>query len=380
MWAIDALRGLALFGVLAINLDTEFRVTLFEQFLDRPRAAFLDRAAAVFLSYALEFKALALFSLLFGVGLAIQYERFEKRPDRTVLLVRRLVALLAFGLIHLFLIWNGDILTEYALAGLIALPLLLFLPARALLAGAIVLLLIYIAVPWLPLPFNFPDNAWMSAHAVQARDAYGAGNFLDVLSFRIAEVPEVGKLLTYVFPRTLALILFGAWLHRSGAISKLAKHRNVTSLAGLLLIGLGLLFTAQDSDDLHLFAAGPAASSAVSVAAALLVAFGYAALVLALGRKREAPPALRWAVPVGRMAFSNYIAQSIVLGVIFYGYGLGLMGEVGAAAGLGIAIVIFAVQARLSALWLRSHRFGPLEWLWRSLMYGRHQTWRVAAA
>jgi uncharacterized protein len=118
--ALDVLRGLALFGVLAINLVTGFRVSIFEQFLsDAGATSPLDRAVEAFLILAIDMKAFAVFSLLFGVGLAIQFERLAGNPRRTLLLARRLLVLLAIGLIHLFLIWNGDILTEYALAGFV---------------------------------------------------------------------------------------------------------------------------------------------------------------------------------------------------------------------------------------------------------------------
>ena len=117
--AIDVLRGLALLGVVAMNVVTQFRVSIFEQFLfPKPPLSPIDSAVETILMLAVDLKALALFSLLFGAGLAIQFERLARSERRTLLLVRRLVVLLAFGLIHLCLIWNGDILTEYALAGL----------------------------------------------------------------------------------------------------------------------------------------------------------------------------------------------------------------------------------------------------------------------
>ncbi|SFV19253.1 uncharacterized protein SAMN05192541_1481, partial [Bradyrhizobium arachidis] len=116
--SIDALRGVALLGVLAINLVTEFRVSIFEQFLPAARpAAPLDRAVETVLMLAVDMKAFALFSLLFGLGLAIQFEHLSTNPHRALLLFRRLIVLLALGFIHLCLIWNGDILTEYAIAG-----------------------------------------------------------------------------------------------------------------------------------------------------------------------------------------------------------------------------------------------------------------------
>lgn len=106
-----------MFGVLAVNLVEEFRISLFQQFLPyQPRVPPLGSAIGHFISTFLEMKAFALFSILFGVGLAIQSERLSRSGSRRRLLVRRLAVLLVIGLAHLLLIWNGDILTEYALA------------------------------------------------------------------------------------------------------------------------------------------------------------------------------------------------------------------------------------------------------------------------
>src|SRR3954452_5010207 len=138
--AIDTVRGIALFGVMAINVTTIFRVSIFEQFLpSRLDGTWLDRVLYWILMAGVDLKAFALFSLLFGVGLAIQYDHLSADPRRTVLLVRRLAFLMLVGLGHLVLVWNGDILFEYAIAGLIVLPFL-FLPSRApAIAGAAVL-------------------------------------------------------------------------------------------------------------------------------------------------------------------------------------------------------------------------------------------------
>src|SRR5215475_5199001 len=160
--SIDALRGVALLGVLAINLVMEFRVSIFEQFLPagRPTPP-LDLAVETVLMLAVDLKAFALFSLLFGVGLAIQFEHLSASPRRALFLVRRLIVLLTFGLIHLYLIWNGDILTEYAVAGLIVLPFL-FGPRWLLAAGAATFLGVYLAMQAWP-----PAGLWPSLGSIQ---------------------------------------------------------------------------------------------------------------------------------------------------------------------------------------------------------------------
>jgi uncharacterized protein len=82
---------------------------------------------------------------------------------------------------------------------------------------------------------------------------------------------------------------------------------------------------------------------------------------------------LAWAAPVGRMAFTNYLGQSLILGWIFYGYGFGLFGKLSVSTVFAIGVVLYAMQAAVSAWWLGRYRYGPVEWLWRSLMYGRWQ-------
>src|SRR4051812_42409220 len=148
--ALDVLRGLALLGVIVIHAVFEFRVSIFEQFLGSPgKLSSLDRALENFLAVAVELKAFALFSLLFGAGLAIQFDRLADNARRTGLLLRRLAVLLLIGAVHLVLIWNGDILVEYALAGFVVLPLL-FAPRRLALALAVAALMLYLAMPLLP--------------------------------------------------------------------------------------------------------------------------------------------------------------------------------------------------------------------------------------
>lgn len=177
---IDALRGIALLGVLVVNLVTEFRVSIFEQFDGATsQVSALDRHASSLVSLAAEEKAICLFSLLFGVGLAMQFDRFSRTGRPHYWLVRRLLVLLGFGLVHLVLIWNGDILTEYALVGLLALPFL-GVSSRALGRVSLTLLALYAAMPLLPIPIAFPDHAQLQSHVAGADAIYATGRFVEI--------------------------------------------------------------------------------------------------------------------------------------------------------------------------------------------------------
>jgi uncharacterized protein len=364
--AIDALRGLALFGVLMVNLITEFRVSIFAQFLPSPAiGGFGDRVVSGFVSAGLEMKAFSLFSLLFGVGLAIQFERLAHRKDRAVLLLRRISVLLAFGLVHLFLIWNGDILTEYAVAGFVVLPLL-YAPTGVLAATAVAALTFFAAMPLLHVPIPFPSQAWIVHHVAAANSVFGSGSYPQIEMFNIAEVPTLAPLHLSVFPRTVGLFALGMWLWRARFFGeKLGVFALSTALVAL---PLGIALTAND-----LWLAGSPLTSAANRLAPVAVALGYAGVILwlATGERRRA--LVMWAAPLGRMAFTNYVAQSVIFGWIFYGYGLGQFGRLAPLPTFSLGLLIYAAQAMASTWWLRRFLYGPLEWLWRTLMYGRLQ-------
>jgi uncharacterized protein len=321
-------------------------------------------------------KALCLFSLLFGVGLAIQFERLAQNARRLALLLRRLAVLMGIGLVHLFLIWDGDILVEYALAGFVVLPLL-FTSQRTLLAVSVIFLGAYCIVPYLPGIPQFPSQSWIMQHIAEARQAYGAGGFADVQAFRIHEIPAILGLHIRVFPRTVALFLFGAFAWRTGILREARPHRRF--LFGLavtaLFVGAGLTALALE----WTYIVPPALRglrSAMQRTTPILLAIGYGAVVIA-AFAGGAEKLFVWAAPLGRTAFTNYLIQSIVLGWIFYGYGLGLFGSVGIATACAMGVLIYVLQVIGSIWWLKYFRFGPVEWLWRTLMYGTVQPMRL---
>lgn len=331
--SIDAIRGIALLGVLTVNLLTAFRVSVFAQLL--PGAA----PTSAVVRYGLEFKAITLFSFLFGVGLAAQRDR------GTGFLVKRLAFLLVLGLVHLYFVWNGDILALYGLVGLACAPFLR-LPVRALLAIGIAFLVIHaLPIPW-PAPFASMDE--MERHIDFANHVYPYGGFRQVLAFRIEEVKPISRLLLWTAPRTFGLFFLGAWAWRVGVFDG-AKTTLVRAFA---LFGTlsGALMIARD--------VSPNLGSVV-------LGLGYGAIVLALFDSAIVARVLSIFVPIGRMSLTSYLGQSVVLGFVFYGYGLGLFGRLGEVPAFAIGLALYVVQMIASALWLRRHPLGPAEWLWR---------------
>jgi uncharacterized protein len=354
--SLDALRGFALFGVLLVNLVVEFRVSIFQQFAEPGSAAgALDQLADVLVRNVFELKAYALFSLLFGVGLAAQRARLETHAGYW--LTRRLAILLIFGAIHLLLIWNGDILVQYAIAGFLVLPFV-NAPVWATAFAGCAMLLLYFLMPLLPMPVGLPPLRELAEHVADAAQVLPSGSYADIRRFSWEELPLLLPLHVYIFPRTLGLMLLGMVAWRVHLFSLVATHRWAACAASGASLIVGAVLTMRSID--------PAPG-------AVYLALGYAGLFLAAFESGAVRHAAGFLIPVGRMAFTNYIVQSIVMGWIFFGYGLGLYNRMGAAAGFALAIAIFAAQAIFSAWWLKRWRFGPIEWLWRSLMYGRAQ-------
>ncbi len=371
--AVDVVRGVALFGVLTVNMSMGFRVSIFAQFIPGQSAQALDAWVERAVESALELKAFALFSLLFGVGLAMQFDRLQPSGRPFYFLLRRILALLGFGFLHLVFVWNGDILTEYAIAALCVLPWLRA-PRWLLAVSSSVFLLFYAEAPLMPKVFVWPDNSQLSAAVDLAQRVYPTCTLAACWHQNVGELALILPLHVFIFPRTLGLILLGAWLWRSGAIRRIGERRGRLLLVATACLAAGAWLThladARTFVDTTWLADLVAGMGPVALAVGYGAAFAWMAL-------RYAGAA--WLVPlasVGRMAFSNYIAQSLIFTAIFFGFGLGLFGRVGAAPAFALGITVYVLQAASSTLWLRHFQYGPLEWLWRVLMYGRSQPFR----
>lgn len=369
---LDVVRGVALFGVLTVNALTIFRVSLFEEFMERRPEGGAEEWIGHAVTTALEMKAFILFSFLFGVGLAAQRERVGGRGEMGFgrFAGRRLAFLLALGLVHLVLVWNGDILTLYAALGIVAAPLVARASTRLLVVLAAALFVLQVApVPW-PAAFAGPDD--VRAHVEAAEHVYRFGSFRHVLAFRVLELRPIGALLLWCAPRTLGLFLLGAVAWRA----RLFRRAGLLVRLALPLLAAGALATWL----VHSGRAGPLRGVLDGWGAASL-ALGYGAAIAATFH--ESPRARRLLLafaPLGRMALTSYLTQSIVLGWIFYGYGLGRFGMLGRVETLGIVLALFAGQMVFARAWLGRYRHGPVEWAWRSFTYGARQPLRRAVA
>ncbi|QOG00463.1 DUF418 domain-containing protein [Stenotrophomonas sp. CW117] len=384
---LDVLRGLALLGILLMNMEAFVGpLDLSTSGID-PHWQGVDRWADAFVYIFVQGKFFTLFSLLFGAGFAVMAQRAEVAGrDFTRFYLRRSLGLLGIGLVHALLLWSGDILVVYALLSFLLLAFReaprAWLPVMGVLAylAAIGLMLLLGALMLL-----VPDEvtAAQATHAQAAieaqRQAYGHGTYGQAVLQRLRDFGASLGALLVVGPQVLGMFLIGSWFARSGAIAHPGAHQRLFTWLrrGALPLGLALMLVctwyqpwlAPGRFDLR-----SAAVYGGSALAGLLMCLGY----LAWGVRWS--HALRWLAPAGRMALSNYLGQSLVCTLLFYGYGLGWFEQMGRAWQLLFAVALFAAQVALSRAWLRHFRFGPMEWLWRAITYWRWPPLRRDAA
>jgi uncharacterized protein len=393
---LDGLRGLALLGILIVNLVGFIGFGFLD---DAGRAKTIGHAFDDISELLIEWLAVgkfySIFSLLFGIGFAIQIGRLEARGEGVSRYLRRLTILFLIGLAHLLLLWFGDILALYALMGAV---LLLFRKRsdRALLLWAVTFWLAPIA--WSAMihlggvnpaqPIFQQGMETLRAFGIDPETDplvyYRDTGFIDQLAVHPADLLfRIGDL-TYQmrFTKVLAMFLIGLWAGRRAIHADPAAHRALLRKVAAIGLGAGLpLSFARASIDM-MATETPLTRLLIETLYCVstpTLALGYAAggmLLWANGRRRL----LEWAAPAGRMALTNYLMQSVLQGLIFYGWWLGLTGYFGLVFIFPFALAIFAFQVAFSRWWLARYRFGPVEWLWRSLTYGRAQAMRQTAA
>lgn len=363
---VDMLRGFALFGILLVNMGV-FSIPWTDE--NAARLLFpgsLDRAVAWAIRFLAESKFVSLFAFLFGLSTWLHGERLrEPRLQR-----RRLWLLLLFGLAHALLLWSGDILVLYALLGLVLLRLWNRSTLTLAWISAVCLALPILASSLVTLiPGEATPAGELTAMGRIALQVYQGGTYPQILLFRVWELLLVylGLIISAGIGHLFALFLIGLLAGRLGIFRNAGVELFRRIFGWGLAIGTaGSLLLAQGGDPPLAYAVGTAIGGS-----SMGLAYG-AGLVL-LARRPGWAERLQPLASAGRMAFTNYLMQTIICTTLFYGYGLGLYGRVGPAAGLLLTCTIYSLQVAGSHWWLRRFRFGPFEWVWRSLTYGRPQ-------
>jgi uncharacterized protein len=369
--ALDVLRGFALFGVFLANASASAR-PFEEAIAPPPPGAPVLETLAWFGVQALVFnKFVALFSLLFGMGLVLQMQRAAAAGRAFVgVYLRRLAILAGMGLAHGCLLFEGDILFVYSLVAL-ALLLCRNLGPRALCSLALVPLCVGTLLDVLVSVLEFDGmDAAAKAYDEQLHRAKQAGPLGTFLAYRVTEYANwlfISSVISFNW-RVAALFFFGA----AAMKARLLEDRHATLHLRLMKFALPLGVAAEVGA--VAFLKGREGVDLVpgvllSEYGSLVLSAGYAGAVLTLVRTGTFGRLQRGLASVGRTALTNYLAQSVLMNAFFFYFGLGLYDRVSRAAVLALVTVAFAAQIGISVLWMRRFSIGPFEWVWRSLTY-----------
>ncbi|NTX12380.1 DUF418 domain-containing protein [Myxococcus sp. CA056] len=403
---LDALRGFALCGVFVSNSVSWFsgRVMMPREQAQALAAPLLETVTTGLYQFFVNQKFVTLFSFLFGLGFSIQLARAEARGSSIVrLYARRLLVLLAIGLTHQYAIWCGDILHTYAMVGF---ALLLFRNRSnttvliwAVALMAVVPLLIPALERFVPIWLHGAEAAGEAAKAARALETASRTRLLEALSsdsfwtalvgtarFNNESYLRINRLvwMSLILGRFLFGLLAGRLLLLQDLDGNRRLHHRLLFwglFLGVIGNGLGLVLWRLRAMGMGDFVSRDwmMVLTVVQELGCLTLAAAYVALFALLSRRGWVQRVFNVLMPVGRMALSNYLLQSVVSVWVYNGWGLGLIGKLPPSRSILLALGIFAVQIVLSHLWLARFRFGPAEWLWRSLTYGRAQPMRLPA-
>jgi uncharacterized protein len=392
---LDVLRGFALLGILAMNIRA--MAAPFSAYMN-PTVLFpyegASRGAYLFTSVFFDLKMMGLFSMLFGAGVLL----YAAKPHESLRVVRglwfrRMFWLLVIGLVHAYLIWDGDILVPYALTGIILLWWVRRLSARALFAMAAVWLLVggALGLGMGAMFDSMPSDEKAEAMAmwaptpeqVQEQLASLRAGYFDVVAHRASFV-VMGQTMYYAlffFWRVGGMMMLGMALLKSGFVDGRLPASTYARLGAFFApLGLGLAWVGVNAvEQVNFNMPERSRPDLWNYYGAVFASIGYAALFIYAIKRGMFAGLRRRLAAVGQMAFSNYLTHSILTSILFLGWGFNLAGRFDYAAQLLVVAAIWLLQLIVSPIWLQHFRFGPAEWLWRSLTYWRRQPMRKSA-
>jgi uncharacterized protein len=392
---LDVLRGFALLGIIIMNMAV-FSLP-WDAWALEPRLypGFADRAAEFFMTTFFSGKANSIFSLLFGLGLTIQMARAEERGQKVVpMYVRRLVVLFLVGAAHCLLIWNGDVLHNYAVLGLLLLAVRRS-SDRVIFALIGLSFIVPLARATYGIVTNEPPIHELPVFVERAHEnlrIFQTGTYMDQVRLRISQTAEMYTLSTRFIGAPMwyltltTTMLLGFYAGRKRLLADIPA--NAPRIRKVLWWSLGLGLACAASAAVLILLQKPTVVPTVtglfigllySLNRPLLCIAYVSGIALLLQKKRFEKLLMVLAAP-GRMPLTNYLMQSLIATTIFNSYGLGLFGRVGPLLGMLVSVSIFVVQIFYSKWWLARFQYGPLEWLWRVAAYGEAPPMRTPIA
>ncbi len=383
--ALDVLRGVALLGILVMNIQAFAMV--FAAYGNPTYYGPVEGANlwGWLVQHTLfDTKFMTIFTVLFGAGVVLMTERAEAAGLAPRIHFRRMGWLIGFGLVHGFLLWWGDILLTYGIAGIVVYFFRGLAPRTQLLAGfgfVVLTGLIFGSVDASMDEMNAEELAKVKEVFVPTPeqveleiDAY-RGSYLDALPMRAQQTVEILQMFLLMFLwRIIGTMLIGMALFRMGVLAARASTRfyAVTAAVGFSVGVPIVVLGAKQWRDSGFAWEQAFMHMQVNYWGGLAVAAGWIGLTIYVFKTGCCTWLTSRLAAVGRMAFTNYILHTLICTTIFYGHGMGWFASTGRGFQLSLVVAIWVLQLALSPWWLARFRMGPLEWLWRRLTYG---TW-----
>jgi uncharacterized protein len=397
---LDVIRGVAVMGIFSVNV---IAFAMIESAYFNP-AAYGGHTGANLALWAtnmvlIDGKMRTLFSMLFGASMLLVIERAEcNGRSGWWTHFRRMIVLLGFGLLHYYFIWFGDILTLYAVSGLIAFlfrgmtPDKLIALGAALLLGSMALFGLFLHGEYLAdIAAHAPGatataiRAWNdglgalypSAAEIAKDKALHLGPYASFAAHNLAHWKSVFSDNIPFVMDTVGLMLLGMAGYKSGFLTgewEDSRYRRLLSPALAVGVATGIATVAYDISS-HFYSVGMMSAFIVAETPFItIMAVGYTALIILLSRRNGA--LTQRIAAAGRCAFTNYLGTSIVASLVFNGWGLGLYGSVSRWQAWLLAPVLWTLMLLWSKPWLERFHYGPFEWAWRSLSRWKLQPMR----
>ncbi|MCJ0908689.1 MULTISPECIES: DUF418 domain-containing protein [Mammaliicoccus] len=368
IFSIDALRGFSLLGILLMNILTFAYpyqiINPFEFFQHQDGAWFKISSLFIIASFY------PIFAFLFGYGLSIMYQNsLDKGLNYYPMITRRLLFLLLLGIIHGVFIFYGDILSTYALLGLIAIIFVRLKPQYTLIALSIgigIFVLLYL-LPMILLKDVTQIESFVGLQELErVNNILSSADYVSIIGFNlkyfgmnIANAILVGPF------SILPIMLFGIYAHQINWFNKIKQHKNLYMVIGVVVLILGLAIKM-----IQIVLEGSVTSQLMSqMIGGPIVALSYIMFFVILCEDQTVRKILTPLQSIGKLSLTTYIMQSIICIIIFYGVGLNYYGKLPVLTIYIIGIVIYCVQLIVSYLYLLRFKQGPLEKLWRKVTY-----------
>lgn len=371
---IDGIRGFALLGILMMNIMSFATPVVQDGMEQRVTERFTGQYnewTIFFINTFVTTNFYTMFSFLFGLGFYIFLTRAENKVQSVnVLFMRRMGMLVIFGILHGVLLWYGDILWTYAVTGILLLFFYKLRPKINLIIGVSILgvfTVFLLLMSILLFAVNLPVEGAFPLPFDMTETIHG-GSYSELIALNSTFLGISLMNIIFLVPTVLAVFLIGLYAAQRGIFNNLEKNKGLINKVAAVGLGVGLpvkILTGYAVTYQSLDPAWAMLSTLSSTMGGPLMSLGYIALFLIIARKL--PAIVKVLQPVGQMALTNYIMQTVIMLIIFYGFNL--FNRVDAVYFIPIVLAVFAVQVIYSYFWMKVFKFGPLEWIWRTVTY-----------